>query len=202
MKTEKINFDNLTEEQVGRLFPIRIEPYNPDWKTLFEQERLLIKNVFLDDAPLNIEHFGSTSVEGLASKPTIDILVEVSKLSEELKQTITKKMENIGYRNMHNAEKENKMTFGKGYYENYTCTQTYHVHIREKDNLPQDEILFRDYLRQNPDARDKYAELKYALAEKYQFNREDYTHGKTEFIKRITEQQKKKYNNDRLNAKN
>jgi len=36
MKSEKINFDNLTAEQVGKLFPIRIVPYNPDWKILFE----------------------------------------------------------------------------------------------------------------------------------------------------------------------
>ena len=189
MKTEKINFDNLTAEQIGKLFPIRIEPYNPDWTILFEQEKILITNVLCENVPLNIEHFGSTSVEGLASKPTIDILVEVSKLSNEIKQTITKKLETIGYGNMYNSEKDNKMTFGKGYDENYSRTQSYHVHIREKGNSPHDEILFRDYLRQNSNIRDKYAELKYALTEKHQFNREDYTQGKTEFIKRITTEQ-------------
>jgi len=45
-------------------------------------------------------------------------------------------------------------------------------------------------LRQNADVRDQYAELKYKLAERYQFNREDYTQAKTEFIMQITEQQK------------
>jgi len=196
MKTEKINFDNLTAEQVGKLFPIRLVTYNPDWKILFEQEKTLITGVLGENVVLNIEHFGSTSVAGLVAKPTIDILVEVSNLSDEIKQVITQKLETIGYGNMRNAEKENEMTFGKGYDENYVCTQTYHLHIREKGKTPQDEIYFRDYLRQNPDACDKYAKLKYVLAEKYRFNREDYTQAKTEFIIKITEQQKKREKNE------
>ena len=186
------NFDNLTAEQVGQLFPIRIVPYNPDWKNLFEQEKDLIKTVLSEDVVLNIEHFGSTSVEGLVAKPTIDIIVEVSNLSVEIKRYIVQKLGAIGYENMHNAEKVNKMTLGKGYNESYTYTQTYHVHIREKGNTPQEEIYFRDYLRQNSDARDQYAELKLSLAERHLFNREDYTQAKTEFILKITELQRKK----------
>ena len=195
-----VNFDNLTAEQAGELFPIRIVPYNPDWKILFEQEKELIKRALAENVVLSVEHFGSTSVAGLAAKPTIDIIVEVSKLSDEVKQYITQGLKTIGYRNMHNAEKENKMTFGKGYDESYIFTQTYHIHIREKGNTPQEEIYFRDYLRQNSNIRDKYAKLKYSLAEKHQFNREDYTNAKTEFIARITEQQKKNIITDEKNT--
>jgi GrpB-like predicted nucleotidyltransferase (UPF0157 family) len=100
MKPEKINYDNLTAEQIGQLFPIRIVPYNPDWENLFEQEKALITEVLGKEAALNVEHFGSTSVAGLAAKPTIDILVEVSKLSDALKQIIIQKLETIGYGNM------------------------------------------------------------------------------------------------------
>jgi GrpB-like predicted nucleotidyltransferase (UPF0157 family) len=191
METGINNFDNLTTEQIGKLFPIRIVPYNPDWKVLFEQEKTLLTEVLGKEMPLHIEHFGSTSVEGLAAKPTIDILVEMSYLSDEIKKTITEKLETIGYGNMYNAEEENKMTFGKGYDVNYISANTYHVHVREKGNLPQDEIYFRDYLRQNPDVRDEYAKLKYTLAEKYQFNREDYTQAKTAFILKVMNRGKK-----------
>jgi len=191
----KSKFDNLTAEQVGKLFPIRIVPYNPDWKNIYEQEKELINGVLGDDIMLNIEHFGSTSVEGLAAKPTIDILVEVSKLTDELKQAVSQKLGTIGYGNMDNAEKENQMTFGKGYDEHDVCSQTYHVHIREKGNYPHDEIYFRDYLRQNEDDRDRYAKLKYTLVEKYKFNREEYTNGKTDFIVQITEKQKERQKN-------
>ena len=182
--TEKINFDTLTAEQVGKLFPIRIVPYNPDWKVIFEQEKSLLTNVLGKNIAHNIEHIGSTSVAGLAAKPTIDILVEVPNLNNEIKQSLIENLKTIGYENMYNAEKEDKMTFGKGYNEN---TQTCHVHIREKGNMPQDEIYFRDYLRQHPNSCDEYAKLKYTLAEKYQFNREEYTLAKTEFITKITE---------------
>jgi len=187
MKKESINFDDLSPEQVGALFPIHVVPYNPQWKVIFEQERALIASALGEGIALNIEHFGSTSVEGLASKPTIDMLVEVDKLTDELKQTISEKLEPIGYGNMRNADKENRMTFGKGYGEDYLSAQTYHLHIREKGNVPQDEIYFRDYLRRNPDARDEYAKLKCELAEMYEFNREMYTQAKTEFVARITE---------------
>ena len=193
MKTEVVNFDDLTAEQAGKLFPIRIVPYNPDWKMLFEQEKLLITRILGEDVALNVEHFGSTSVVGLAAKPTIDIMVEVSILNDKIKSNITQKLKAIGYGNMHNAEKENKMTFGKGYTESSVCAQTYHIHIREKGSTPQEEIYFRDYLRQNYDVRDEYAELKYSLAEKHQFNREDYTQAKTEFIMKITGAAKKEY---------
>ncbi|MDR1761639.1 MAG: GrpB family protein [Bacteroidales bacterium] len=182
--------DNLSAEQIGKLFPIRIVPYNPVWEMLFEQEKDLITRVLGEDLALNVEHFGSTSVAGLAAKPTIDILVEVPRLNDEIKQFIIKKLETIGYGNMYNAETENKMTFGKGYDKNCVCIQTYHIHIREKVNTPQDEIYFRDYLRQNPETRDEYAKLKYGLAEKHQHNREEYTQAKTEFVRKITEQQK------------
>ena len=189
--TEKINLYNLTEEQIGKLFPIRIMPYNSDWKMIFEQEKSLLISVLSENLTINVEHIGSTAVDGLAAKPTIDILIEVSTLNNDIKQVIIQKLEIIGYQNMYNAEKDNKMTLGKGYNENYLYTHTYHVHIREKGDTKQDEIYFRDYLCQNSDARNEYEKLKYELAQKYKFNREDYTKAKTEFIIRITEQQKK-----------
>jgi GrpB-like predicted nucleotidyltransferase (UPF0157 family) len=198
MRTENVDFDNLTAEQVGKLFPIRIVPYNPEWKMLFEQEKELIKDVLGKERGLNIEHFGSTSVAGLAAKPTIDILIEMPDLNREVKQMLIRKLGTIGYGNMYNAEKEHKMTFGKGYDETYNKMESYHVHVCERGNTPLDEIYFRDCLRQNSDARDEYAKLKYSLARKYQFNREDYTLAKTEFIMRITEQQKKLHEANKL----
>jgi len=65
----------------------------------------------------------------------------VSKLSDEIKQCIIKKLEIIEYTNMYNFEEENKMTFGKGYDMNFVNAQTYHVHIHEKRNIPQDEFF-------------------------------------------------------------
>ncbi|MCD8042463.1 MAG: GrpB family protein [Tannerellaceae bacterium] len=190
-----MKLDDLPTEKIGKLFPIHITPYNPDWKTLYEEEKSLLAGVLDKSLLFNIEHIGSTSVEGLAAKPTIDILVEVPDLNDELKQTLIQKLIQVGYENMDNAEKENKMTFGKGYDENYLSAHAYHLHIREKGDYLPDEIYFRDSLRENPDIRNEYAKLKYSLAEKYKNNREAYTQGKTEFVIRITNQQKQKMSN-------
>ena len=60
---------------------IKIEPYNDDWVRQF----LKIKNellILLKDFNPKIEHFGSTSVPGLAAKPVIDILVGVQSLAD------------------------------------------------------------------------------------------------------------------------
>lgn len=188
-----MKIDDLPVEEIGKLFPIYIVPYNSDWKRVFEEEKDLITSILSNDIiVVAIEHVGSTSVEGLASKPTIDILVEVPDLNDNIKQTLIQRLAKIGYENMDNAENDSRMTFGKGYDENYFSTQSSHLHIREKGNYPQDEIYFRDSLRENPNIRDEYARLKYSLAEKHKYNREEYTRAKTEFITRITALQKRK----------
>src|SRR5258708_12504934 len=53
---------------------IVVSDYDPNWPTLFEQERTRIKNP-LGSFALAIEHMGSTAVPGLPSEPIIDLLV-------------------------------------------------------------------------------------------------------------------------------
>ena len=55
---------------------IVVSDYDPNWPTLFEQERTRIKNV-LGSFALAIEHMGSTAVPSLPSTPIIDLLVGV-----------------------------------------------------------------------------------------------------------------------------
>ena len=46
-------------------------------------------------------------------------------------------------------------------------------------------ILFRDFLRGNPEVAREYHELKRRLAERYRDERQSYTDAKTEFIESI-----------------
>ena len=43
-------------------------------------------------------------------------------------------------------------------------------------------LLFRDYLRAHDEDAQAYAKLKYDLAEKYEYDRQDYTEAKAPFI--------------------
>ena len=89
--------ENLTPEELGKLFPIQIVPYDKNWVDIFNSESVLLKNSLGDKIAVKVEHFGSTAVEGLFAKPTIDILVEIPQLTDNLKETIIKKMTDIDY---------------------------------------------------------------------------------------------------------
>ncbi len=54
--------------------------YQPIWQEDFNVEKGKVRAV-LGDAAIEIEHIGSTSIEGLLSKPIIDIavMIEVTK---------------------------------------------------------------------------------------------------------------------------
>jgi len=59
---------------------ITISPYDPRWPESFRQEREYLQSCLPSDLVRRIEHFGSTAVPGLAAKPVVDILVEVTDL--------------------------------------------------------------------------------------------------------------------------
>ncbi len=83
----KKKLEDLSSEELGKLFPIQIVPYDENWVEIFKSESTLIQDTLGNDIALKIEHFGSTAVEGLSAKPTIDILVEIPPLTDNLKET-------------------------------------------------------------------------------------------------------------------
>ena len=58
---------------------ITVIEYSPLWKNKYKEESLLIRNILADNC-IAIYHIGSTSVEGLAAKPIIDIMAVVRSL--------------------------------------------------------------------------------------------------------------------------
>ena len=65
--------------------------------------------------------------------------------------------------------------------------QHYHLHIVElTSEFFEKHLLFRDYLRNDPEKAQEYYNLKVNLATKYGSNREGYTNAKTAFIESIT----------------
>ena len=60
--------------------------------------------------------------------------------------------------------------------------RTHHLHASEQDDDVARRLLFRDYLRGNPDEAARYATLKRELAERRGADREGYTAAKAPFI--------------------
>ena len=73
---------------------ITVIEYSPLWKNKYKKYSLLIRNILADNC-IAIYHIGSTSVEGLAAKPIIDIMAVVRSL--EIVDTVAEKFSDIGY---------------------------------------------------------------------------------------------------------
>ncbi len=182
---------DLSRKELGKFFPIQIVLYNKMWPILFEEEKKLLLEVLGSQIALRIEHFGSTSVPGLSAKPTIDILLEIPILTDELKENIIAKMKTARYDFIWRTDTEPPyMMFAKGYNLTGLKEQTFHVHMGQYDHPLWDRLYFRDYLRQNPKISKQYEKLKFKLAEKHKYDREDYTNAKTDFITRVTKEAK------------
>ncbi|MFD1129076.1 GrpB family protein [Paenibacillus provencensis] len=58
-----------------------------------------------------------------------------------------------------------------------------HIHVRQVGSWSEQlNLLFRDYLREHEDAKMKYAEVKYELANLYRDQRGNYVEGKSEIV--------------------
>ena len=58
-----------------------ISPYDPDWPESFRREKEHLLTCLPAGLIRRVEHFGSTAVPGLAAKPVVDVLVEVTDLA-------------------------------------------------------------------------------------------------------------------------
>lgn len=157
---------------------VKLEEYNSKWKDMYLEEEKYLKEMF-GDVALAIEHIGSTSVEGLSAKPIIDMAVGVRHLSDFDK---VKEKFMVEPYSVKEDSTEGEILVRKGNEDN----RTHFIHVMELDSKRyMESILFRDYLRKNIRALEKYEELKKDLAVKYVDDRKKYTASKNEFINEI-----------------
>lgn len=162
---------------------ITIEKYNPNWKNQFEILKLMIKS-YIGDYILDIQHVGSTSIEGLSAKPIIDLDVIIENI--EILPKIIQKLEKEDYFYQGDLGIKDRYAFQRTYDEEIK----YHLYVCPKDGIGYKEhIFFRDYLRNNNEAKINYMKLKIALAKKFRKDSESYCNGKTKFIKKILKMQ-------------
>ncbi|MBM7584431.1 GrpB-like predicted nucleotidyltransferase (UPF0157 family) [Bacillus pakistanensis] len=156
---------------------VEVLSYQTEWKVRYQNEKKKIRNL-LKNVPITTHHIGSTSVEGLAAKPIIDILVELPTL-ESLNPFIDEFVEE-GYvfKGENGIPKRRYFQFEKD------GTRLVHLHMYQKGN---DEIhrhiAFRDYLREFPNEAKQYGEIKQQLAKQFPSDIAAYINGKHEFVK-------------------
>ncbi len=163
---------------------ITIVPYDESWPNLYEKEKNVLLGIF-GSLATDIQHFGSTSVKGMAAKPIIDIMIVADDL--HLIDDCNVAMEAHGYI----ARVENGIP-GRRYFVKLNSDQsgnhTHHVHVYQTGNRHiNDELMFRDYLRIDPAAFEEYGQVKKEAALKYRRDPQAYTDAKSACVMKIME---------------
>ena len=136
-----------------------VENYDEKWPGDF----LKIKEELLKviTVPCKVEHVGSTSIPGMKAKPIIDIDVGLESWDdfEKAKSALA----SIGYEHEGDRGIKGREAFGRnGLLHNEILDSIeHHLYVGSFDNEDyKRHILFRDYLRNHTEARDKYNQIK------------------------------------------
>lgn len=176
----------LTEmslEELWELFPIILKEHNCSYKDWYAIEEKKFLCCGYKKQIKRISHIGSTAVEGLIAKPTIDILLELDNHCA-IPEFVTM-LKNDGWILMSSQSAPDlRLVFNKGYTPSGFAEKVYHLHVRYYGDY--DELYFRDYLIEHPAVAAKYGELKLSLRSKYEHDRDGYTAAKSEFVMHYT----------------
>jgi len=154
-----------------------VVPYDPQWPYLFQQEALLLRQLFGANT-VAVDHIGSTSIAGMHAKPIIDILVEVQAL--DLIENAGPALVQIGYISQSESGIPRRRFFIKG----SETLRTHHLHIYPAGHPHiARHLAFRDYLRAHPIEAQLYSTLKANLAEQFPDDLGGYIAGKDAWIK-------------------
>ncbi|MFO6420178.1 GrpB family protein [Hylemonella sp. W303a] len=157
---------------------VKLQPHDPLWPQLYaaERERLLS---MLPDVFIDVQHIGSTAVDGLVAKPIIDILAGVASMA--VAESVIAPLCASGYTT--SAEFNATLRDRKWLMRWADGRRTHHLHVVVHDGQAwRERLRFRDALRTSPALAVRYAELKAAAAMQHPKDREAYTEAKTGFV--------------------
>ncbi|WP_340647646.1 GrpB family protein [Phenylobacterium sp.] len=161
---------------------MKISVANARWPELFNVERASLRS--LEPSPfLDIEHFGSTAVPGLAAKPVIDIMASVA--GTDALDRAEPALAALGYHRLEVGFR--KRRFYRKAEERSDEAVNLHVIPCERW-ANKNERLFRDWLIERPEVASAYRALKEELAARFPVDPTAYTTGKTEFIRQTVNQ--------------
>jgi GrpB-like predicted nucleotidyltransferase (UPF0157 family) len=175
-------FQKFHDHRIGlETEDLRLEPYNPRWKRLFSDEAYLIFDELRMES-LRLYHIGSTAVEGLDSKPVLDILGSVESLEDLDHQRHRLEALEYDYQGEFGIP-------GRRYcvLKNPDESTSYvHLHLFERNHPAiENHLNFRNLLRESPEKRALYLKQKKYLVEEVKVPRARYSDEKSEVINQI-----------------
>jgi len=156
--------------------PIAVVDYDVGWPDEFARERQRILEL-LGAYIVELEHYGSTAIPGLAAKPIIDMLAGVHKVDEA--PVAARSLYDIGYTDF-GVQVPGRRLFTRGGRANEA---THHLHfVVYRSPAWYEPLQFGDRLRADPVLAQQYAQLKRELAARYGRDVREYSKGKSEFV--------------------
>lgn len=187
MKNKELHDMNL--EELWQLFPVILKEHSPSYRLWYDEIKRELLHILRDYGVCRINHIGSTAVEGLIAKPTVDILLELPHDYEV--ESVMVRLQKNGWILMDRNDEEKTIDLNKGYTPAGFADKVYHLHIKPLGDW--NELYFRDYLRIHPDVARDYEALKLRLKNQYEHNRNAYTEAKSEFIIEHTKKARKEF---------
>jgi GrpB-like predicted nucleotidyltransferase (UPF0157 family) len=143
---------------------ILIVDYQDKWAIYYQEIKEILLEVN-DNISIEIEHVGSTSVQGMGAKPVIDI--DLIYTSQQAFDIIKGNLESIGY--FHNGDQgiEDREVFKRAKATNHPILDSisHHLYVCSSDSEElKNHLLFRDHLKSNGSARNQYIKIKLELA--------------------------------------
>ena len=158
---------------------IEIVEHDPRWKDIFQIHANKIRNA-LGDIALRIEHTGSTSVDGLAAKPIIDILLVVENSADEA--AYVSRLVGAGFElRVREPDWHEHRMFR-------TPERDVHIHVFSSASSEIERMLtFRDWLCKHVVDRKRYEDTKIKLAGQSWRSMNDYAKAKSQVVEEIIE---------------
>ncbi|ENQ3104416.1 GrpB family protein [Bacillus cereus] len=155
---------------------VEVMPYENHWAEKFQKEAKRLKEAMPEH--VKVHHIGSTSVPGLAAKPIIDMIMEVTNIDKV--DSWNDVLQKLGY----TPKGENGISGRRFYIHGTEEKRSYHLHVYETGNQ---EIIrhlsFRDYMMEHCEEAEAYATLKQELAKQFTYDIEQYIEGKDAFVR-------------------
>jgi GrpB-like predicted nucleotidyltransferase (UPF0157 family) len=149
--------------------PVVLVPYQTGWAREFAALAARLRRA-AGTSVLSIEHIGSTAVPGLCAKDVLDVqlcvasLTEAPALAQRLRAAGFQRGEKLIYDEFSSLPADSPR-LAKYYLREPAGERRTHIHLREAGRFnARFALLFRDYLRASPAARDQYGELKLRAA--------------------------------------
>ncbi|OIU71718.1 GrpB family protein [Rossellomorea aquimaris] len=162
----------------------KIELKNPDpvWKYKGIQEKDELYELLSGFGVKQVEHIGSTAIPHLPAKPIIDLMASVPSFDQ-----INPIAESLSLHQWHYVPPElDKQPWRRFFVKVENDKRTAHLHLmQEGEERWEQQLIFLEKLRANPQLVEEYAKIKHQLAQEFQNDREGYTEAKAEFIRKV-----------------